>query len=146
MKGYGFGVWLIPEENQELKFIKHQPHITIMCMMEREDAFKLKDKLSVVMGEEFTAEISRESCVLGGSYHKEERLKSSGYKCYVNGWYIAQRVCQVFGGAFSYDAHLSSHYSEEGLEMRDLGSDIKVKCRMEVVDIRDDHPKNWCIL
>ena len=76
----------------------------------------------------------------------KERLKSCGYMCSVDKWYIIQRICHVFKGSFSYNPHLSTHYSKGDLDLRDLKENLKVKCRMEVIDIRDASPKNWKIL
>ena len=151
MKNYEFGVWLVPKSCRKLDFIKHQPHITIMCLKKEEDAIEYCNLLKIHLKNDImNATIYSESYMVNGSYKDDDLLKSCGFRCYVDDWYTAQRASYLFKnkGVFSYNPHLSSSYAvkKSNLEIKNLDEQIDIKCNIEVVDISDDNPENWEIL
>ena len=146
--GYGYGVWLVIKDTNILSDIKHIPHVTIMCFMEKEEAIKLYRDIMQSMGITYEINLHNICKLLPNSYDDDEQLYASGFDCYATNWSLFQKICEKYSGSFSYDPHLSYDYSHNitDLKYKNYDNDLILQCELHVVDITHSYPMNWNIV
>lgn len=146
--GYGYGIWLIHEDD-ELK-TEHVGHITISCFMEKEGALNLYDEIVEKTGTDADITLNKQHEFYFSSFYKHDKSKmcSWGYNGKCNKWKIYKKICKNYKGDFSSEPHISIQYDmfPKYLAPIDLKSKKKMKCKVVCVDIRSDFPVDWKII
>jgi hypothetical protein len=151
--GYGWGVWLLVEDDELNSSMSHQAHITVMCNMERDDAIKLFLDITDICGELHIA-LCNNTCERfeGIGYSKNDPYPfSSGYYCDVEMWDIISYYCKKrlkydsSLGSFSEKPHMTYCYSNDIQKIKYLHLKNKkyLKCKLVVADIRNSEPFKW---
>lgn len=153
INGYGFGVWLLVENDELNSIMNHPTHITIMCNMTEDDAVKLYRNLSEICGENHIA-LCNNLCERFDEtgYSKDEPFKHcSGYYCMVEMWNIISHFCEKrlkydsSFGSFSKKPHITYCYSDDFQKTQFLNLKERkyLNCKLVVADIRADNPAKW---
>jgi hypothetical protein len=147
MKGYGFGIWIIP--NQELSHpkIKHIPHITIMCnVLNKKELDDIYVEIKKKMGNTFIIKLGGD-CVEFTSQYSNDPLSASGFNCTCDKWNELKDICEKYDGSFSYKPHLSYYYSKnkEDLEYKNTLS-RQLICTLKKADINSEDCTKWYLL
>jgi hypothetical protein len=145
--GYGYGVWLVVKDKMGMFDLKHIPHITIMCYMEKEEAKKLYIDIVQSMGNKFEVKLNN-ICKLIPSYKDDEQLYACGFDCFASDWPLFQKICEKYSGSFSNNPHLSYNYSQniEELQYKSFDKDNILECELHIADITDANSINWNII
>lgn len=144
---YGYGVWLVVKDNM-FADLEHIPHVTIMCCMEKEEAKNLYNNINESVGKVFEIRLHNTCKLLPNSYKSEEQFYSSGFDCSIIDWPLIQTISEKYSGSFSYNPHLSYHYSLniEDLKYKNFDEDYLLRSELHLVDITDQNFVNWNIL
>ena len=153
IKGYGFGVWLLVEDDKVNFNISHPVHITIMCNMDKNDAVKLYTDLLELCGKEYIVYCNNICNKFENTGYSEDEpfTHCSGYYCDIEMFEIIKFYCKKrlkydsTLGSFSNNPHITYCYSNnpENIEYQNLKSNLYLKCKLVVADIRDSNPVNW---
>lgn len=156
IQGYGYGVWLLVEDDELNSIMNHPTHITIMCNMTKSDAVKLYVTLMEICGKKHVA-LCNNICenFEGTGYSKDELFKyCSGYYCEVEMWEIISYYCKQrlkydpTLGSLSERPHITYCYSNnfENIKLLNLKNRKYLKCKLVIADIRNTDPSKWyCI-
>ena len=153
IEGYGYGVWLLVEDDELKLSMDHPVHITIMCNMNKEDAFRLYGNLIEICGKHHIT-ICNNICERfeDTGYSKDEPFKCcSGYYCEVEKWHIISYYCKKrlkydpTLGSFSSRPHITYSYSNdfEKTNYLNLKHMKYLKCKLVMADIRHPNPFKW---
>ena len=156
IEGYGWGVWLLVEDEELNSIMYHPTHITIMCNMVKDDAVKLYKDLSELCRINHIA-LCNNICQKfeGTSYTEDEPFKfASGYYCEVEMWNIIRHYCKNLLkydkklGSFSEKPHITYCYSnnEHNIRYYNLEKRKLLKCKLVIADIRNANPHKWYFL
>ena len=145
MKGYGYGVWLVPKS--KIPSIKHIPHITIMCNMNKEDAIELYKILSEKYKDPIKMYVNKICRILPGSYDNDP-LYGSGFDCKYNEFSEIMKICHKFTGDKSFSPHLTYHYSNTKSKVisDSFENDLYSLCDIKPAFIDDIDPTKWSII
>ena len=158
-EGYGWGVWLIPENDELLNnTLNHQPHITITCNMEKEYAYEFFETLKLVYGEKFRLLFdSHCTMFIGGGYNDNDPYNfCSGYLCSSTIWDKFKKMFDKYKesnpelknkGNFSKNPHLTYSYAKKTQDIKytNCGNTREIVCKLVVADIRASEPSEWRI-
>ena len=152
-RGYGWGVWLLVENEWFKTHIEHPAHITIMCNMTETDAMELYKTIGEFVGLKYIAECNYKCHLFcDKSYSNDDPFKySSGFNCMLNEWNIFRRICENYlkynpsFGSFSVNPHLTYNYSKDinGVKYMNLEHSTYLSCRLVIADIRNMSPSLW---
>lgn len=144
MKGYGYGVWLVPNSDILKSKIRHIPHVTIMCNMEKKEAMKLH-KLLIIYKKNIQLEIDGKCNLLSNDYDNDP-LYGSGFNVKYNEFNQFKTAAKKFTGDFSFSPHLTFDYSKKknDVKIQDITS-MLVDSEICVADITHDDPNKWFI-
>ena len=151
--GYGFGVWLVVEDDELNSSMNHPTHITVMCNMTKYDAIKLHNDITEICGE-FHIVLCNNICERfeNMEYSKQDPYPfSSGYYCEVEMWNIISYYCKKrlkydpSLGSFSKRPHITYSYSNDiqNIKLLNLKNRKYLKCKLVLADIRDPEPCKW---
>ena len=145
MKGYGYGVWLVPKS--KILSIKHIPHITIMCNMNKEDAIELYKILNKKYKDPIILHMNKNCKILPNSYDNDP-LFGSGFDCKYNEFSEIMKICSKFNGDQSFSPHLTYHYSNTKLKVicDSFENDLHIECNIKPAFINDIEPTKWSII
>ena len=146
MKGYGFGVWLVPKSNISSIFM-HIPHVTIMCNMTEKDAKSLCELLNDYQKSKRVHAYIDGKCSMLPNNYENDPLFGSGFDVHYNELKDFKLITTGFKGDFSFFPHLTYNYScsKKAVKIQDIDPVI-VECDICVADITDDLPQRWRIL
>ena len=153
IQGYGYGVWLLVEDDELNSNIHHPIHITVMCNMVKEDAVRLYVNLVEICGKQHIA-LCNNICERFENieYSKHDPYTfSSGYYCNVEMWNIISYYCkkrlkyEPTLGSFSNIPHITYCYSNDfqSIKLLNLKHKKYLKCKLVVADIRHPNPFKW---
>ena len=144
--GYGYGVWLIIQDDNWIK-TTHVPHVTVACYMTYHDAYTLySDILDIMMTSEFEVDVINKIVDFDKNMYPDDDndLESWGYNISCNFWDIFRAISIVYKCNFSYQPHTTIQYKSnpEFFDKRDAPL-TKLKCKLVVANINDDNPDMW---
>jgi len=141
--GYKYGLWLVP--TRPLKDSPHIIHFTIMCNMEREEAFQLYDILKALVIDPI--QIKGTAVLFPNLYGKDDILEAWGYYATSRNWTTLKTICSDFRGSFSSSPHTSIDYSlDPNTFVLSNIKDIEMECTLHVANICSDIPSSWKLL
>ena len=143
--GYGFGIWLVPQDLGVGDFVKH---FTITCFMEKGDAEDLFKKIIEKYIFLDVKLLGKHKIYDPDFYpHDDTASYSWGYNGFCDEWSGLKILCDPFKCCFSNTPHMSIQYSEnvEELNVLDI-DDVVLNCKVCLVDIRSDDCNKWKIL
>ena len=126
MNGYGYSLWLVPYNCNEIMRnynMKHIPHVTICTNLEYIDSTILTHKTFVVNKFSNLEKFPK--------MYKNDPLNASGFYCEING-------IQTF-----HTPHMSVTYSHESLD--DLIPPQSLVCQLFFVDTRSLNFEEWTL-
>jgi hypothetical protein len=150
---YGWGLWLLVEDEELNSIMKHPTHITIMFNMTYSDAFKLYMSLSHLCGTKHIA-LCNDKCeeFEGTGYSEDDDYPCcSGYYCIIEMWYIIEKFCKnrlkydSSIGSFSEKPHITYCYSKckDDIQYVDLKDKKYLNCKLFIADMRNPYPEQW---
>uniref|UniRef100_A0A6C0JBJ5 Uncharacterized protein n=1 Tax=viral metagenome TaxID=1070528 RepID=A0A6C0JBJ5_9ZZZZ len=149
--GYGYGVWLVIDDNNWMN-TKHVPHITVACYMNINDSIALYKSLTHKYNIlSLSMELLPTPVLFPSNFYENDtnNLHSWGYNLHYSKWNTLKTVCDNFNCNFSSTPHTSVEYSgtEEtfSFPLKDVPIQI-VNCKLCVVDITSESPKDWNII
>jgi len=153
IQGYGFGVWLLVEDDELNSNMNHPTHITIMCNMKRDDAVRLYVNLVEICGKQHIA-LCNNICERFENigYSKQDPYPfSSGYYCNIEMLNIISYYCkkrlkyEPTLGSFSNRPHITYCYSNDfqNTTLLNLKHRKYLNCKLVVADIRHPNPLKW---
>ena len=148
MVGYKYGLWLV--YNQNTFNTAHIGHFTVQCFMNKEDAFKLYDKINNNYGNTFPIHVEKLGSLFNTDFynHDKNNLHAWGYYGSIKNWELLQNAAKEYSGDFSYKPHTSIIYSNDKslLTPINLENDITIVGNLKVVNINAADPSNWSLL
>ena len=156
--GYGWGVWLIPDDRYLIEALSHQPHVTISCNMEKEFAYEFYNTLKILYGTEHKV-LFEPHCDLfidNSSYSNNDVYKCcSGYQCSSPKWDLFRNIHKKYKisnpqlnnlGNFSKSPHLTYSYAQriQDVKYANNGNLRELNCKLVIADIRNKDPSKWC--
>lgn len=153
IQGYGYGIWLLVEDDELNSNMSHPTHMTVMCNMTKDDAVKLYINLIEICGKEHIV-LCNNICehFEGTGYSKDEPFRHcSGYYCEVEMWQIISHYCkkrlkyEPTIGSFSNRPHITYCYSNnfQNVKLLNLKNRKYLKCKLVLADIRNPDPSKW---
>jgi hypothetical protein len=156
-EGYGWGVWLIPEDELLSNMLNHQPHITITCNMEKEIAYEYYNTIKSLYGVEHQILFDSHCDIFKHNKYTNDELYNycSGYMCSSVIWdkfeniYNSKLNSYVGNyGNFSKNPHLTYSYAKriQDVIYSNNGKIRELKCKLVIADIRDPEPSKWHVI
>ena len=144
--GYGYGVWLIIEDETWIK-TTHVPHITIACYMTYQYAYALySDILDIMMSSNFEINVIDKIVDFDKDMYPDDDndLAAWGYNVECNYWDIFKAISIVYNCNFSFQPHTTVEYRKDARFFTKRNAPLsKVKCKLAVAKITDDNPDLW---
>ena len=144
--GYGYGVWLIIEDENWVK-TTHVPHITIACYMTYQDAYAFySDILDIMMSSNFEINIIDKIVDFDKDMYPDDDndLAAWGYNVDCDYWDIFKAISIVYNCNFSFQPHTTVEYGKDNAFLTKKNAPLsKVKCKLAVAKITDDNPDLW---
>ena len=144
--GYGYGVWLIIEDEEWIN-TTHVPHITVACFMTYQDAYTLySDILDIMMTSHFQVDVINEIVDFDkGAYPDDDSdLEAWGYNIDCNFWDIFRAISLVYRCNFSYEPHTTVEYNNDpNLFVKRKAPITKLNCKLVVANINSNNPDEW---
>ena len=147
MKGYGFGIWIVPNQQIFHPETRHIPHITIMCnVLDKNELKEIYDDIENKLGNTFVVNLDGK-CVEFDSHYDNDPLVATGYNCSCDKWELLKEICKKYNGSFSNDPHLSYYYSENSKDLKFKKTlSREIICKLKMADINSNDCINWRIL
>ena len=149
MKGYGYGIWIVYDQDifqPTVTKLKHTGHFTVACFMEKEDALNLYVEILDKIGNEVTIHVSKNYEIYKKNmYEKDENdICSWGY----NGTSTYNGTCKKYDCNFAHQIHTSIQYAKRTylLEPTYLEKDMIINGSIHLVNICSGEPKDWHII
>ncbi len=143
--GYKYGVWLTYPKNM-LK-CEHIGHVTVACYMSKEDAIDLYLHIERILGRniEINIDCKNPVCFNKNMYDDDDNnMCSWGYNGYCLMWVLLKGIAENYRCNFSHQVHTTMEYGYNKQNFTLLNSNNRrVKCELNVADIRDDDPLKW---
>jgi hypothetical protein len=127
MVGYGYSLWLVPQNWRDIKRIysmKHIPHITVCTNMDRTDPVILSISSFKVHTFSYLKKFPK--------MYKNDPLDASGFYCKIEG------ICT------NHTPHMSVSYSHDDLE--NLAPPDSLECQLHFANTQSDKPHEWYLL
>ena len=144
--GYGYGVWLIIEDEDWIK-TNHVPHITIACFMKYEDAYCLySDILDIMMTSLMEFKVIDKPVIFDDKMYPNDdnQLAAWGFNLECDCWHIFRAISIVYDCNFSPEPHTTIEYNKDKSLFDFKNSPLKtINCKLAVVNINSDNPNEW---
>ena len=147
--GYGYGVWLVYNQNVFKDKTSHIGHITIACFMKKDEAKNLYDDIVQNVNTKFklTTDGIPELFSINFYEHDKNNLCSWGFNFKSTDWPKLQTICNKYTCDFSHQPHTSVEYNSNALTFKPYYiGESNFKCKIHLVDIRSDFPDDWNII
>ena len=165
MKGYGYGIWIVYDQELFQPVIKHTGHFTVACFMEKEDALNLYVEImdqmgngvagngvagNGVAGNGVTIDVHKNYEIYGKNmYEKDENnIYSWGYNGASSKWPMLHKICSKYDCNFSHIIHTSIQYAKHThlLEPSYLEENMQINGSIRFVNICSENPKDWYVI
>jgi|SaaInlV_150m_DNA_2_1039686.scaffolds.fasta_scaffold00088_24 hypothetical protein len=150
--GYGYGVWLVYDNNDIINkglHTQHIGHVTIACFMEKKEAYALYRDIEEKMGTNAEIDIYGTPAYYCSSYyeHDTNKLCAWGYNGKCEEWSLYKNICDNYKCDFSDVPHISKEYNLHTKLLNPFKiENTRIKCRLYCADIRSDFPVDWKLL
>lgn len=144
--GYGYGVWLVIEDEKWIT-TKHTPHVTIACYMTFEDAYSLYDDiLKIMLTPKMSLGVSSNIVDFNNDMYPNDdnNLYAWGYNLTCDYWDIFKAISLVYKCNFSLQPHTSVEYRKNRKLFNKIPPPLsKIQCKLVVADINSNNPDQW---
>ena len=147
--GYGYGVWLVYNQNVFTQRTPHVGHITIACFMDKNDATTLYNEIIETIDTNFKLTTDGLPILFPINMYKHDKnnLCSWGFNFKCLSLPKLQTICNKYKCDFSYQPHTSIEYSHNSSDFKPYCiEESTFKCKVHIVDIRSDFPNDWEII
>lgn len=145
--GYKYGVWMTYEHS--LLQTSHIKHVTIACLMTKENALKLYDEIVNKYGDTFEVLLHGKHAFYDAAFYEHDTNKtcSWGFDGTCDMWDTFKTVCDNYKCDFSYIPQTSIDYGISPNLLKPYSiNNVKIQCKVHCADIRSDFPEDWKLI